>query len=308
VAQYDDLYLRSLVSDPGSIPKPGPQGRSPDIIAWGMYPQTAPQIFFAGNYNSDVGRSPVARAPNYIYVRAKNLGSTPANGVLSLYWSKAELISWTQTWNRLKTSANADSVEFREVGPGQIGVTSDPFIWIPPAAGLFALIARIATERHPNTIPSPSVDLSAWVAGNGGSGWCNVTASDTGAPTFTLQAAYEQGDQGWLITFIVECTNCGADGQSYIGFSSGTPLPGGAVANLVKTQITSESFAVGTRVHVPAGWRTTFVLSYWTKNPNPRMRINFLAVWTRDGQPRQTRQTQTLGTISAEDLAAGDSK
>ena len=74
MATYDDLYIRSTLTDPGNIPRSGVGlSSSPDVIPYGIMPVDTPVTFFTNNFNQVVSKDLVYNAPNYVYLRGKNL-------------------------------------------------------------------------------------------------------------------------------------------------------------------------------------------------------------------------------------------
>lgn len=272
---YDDLFIRSNLGDTGTIPRSGTQSRSPDVIPYGTDPVADPQAFFSGNYNQDVGKDLVANARNYLYLRAKNLAAGAETGSFYLYYAPSNLLLWPNIWqnNVLKTSTGADSVPVSAAKNGDIVVTRDPFTWTPqiPSGFHYCMVSRLVTPLHANPIPDVGSiqDFAAWVAGNGGIGWRNVTVVSTGAPTWSLQTQLSQGAAPSALQFQIICQNVPLG--SYVSFSSGTQVPGYGPVAIGKTQVTSyPSFIVAVRVpNVPAGWTSNFSYSYWAKDGSP---------------------------------------
>lgn len=148
---YDDIGLRSDLRVSGS------RHVSPDNIPYGPATVPDPQRFFSSNWNSDVGVDIAAGQPNNIYLRAMNYGTRPAAGKGYLYYCDATLIPWPSLWSGhvLWTAAKADHVDL-EAGANGITVGGDPFVWTPPVVSPrapYSLVARVATEAHPNPIP-----------------------------------------------------------------------------------------------------------------------------------------------------------
>lgn len=148
---YDDIGLRSELGASGSIRV------SPDIIPYGPATVPDPQRFFSSNWDSDVGVDITAGEPNNIYVRAMNYGTRPAAGKGYLYYCDATLIPWPSLWSghALWTADKADHVDL-EAGADGITVGGVPFTWTPPVVNPrapYSLVARVATEAHPNPIP-----------------------------------------------------------------------------------------------------------------------------------------------------------
>ena len=308
MAQYNDLYLRCSLTDQGSVPRQGAQDHSPDVIPCGLQPVPNAERFFRDNYGQEVGREVVTGGVNYIYVRAKNLGTSAASGVVTLYWSERELLNWSTYWepNKLKTSTGADSAKLSDVAPGEIAVTRDPFLWTPhkPAAA-YTLIARIATERHPDPIPTPSLDFTAWCANNGGSGAANVTLNNVDSPQASMTYDYDQSFGGAMtMAFVIQCINCFADGQSYIAFSTGTPAADGSIVELVKVPITSDNFIRGTEAPIQDGWRARFAIDLWDKALKPGLSIRLFSVPVPD--QRNVTAMNPFGEFTFTEAQAGE--
>jgi len=276
MATYTDLFVRSNLSDDGTIPRTGAQSSSPDIIPWGMTPQANPQTFFAGNYSSDVGNPLVVGAQNYLYVRAKNLGANASTGTVKLFWAPSSLLLYPSQWqgNAMTTSGGASSSQMTNVAKNAIGVTTDPFTWKPvdpPSGQHYCCVAQVATPANPNAIPATGsiTDFAAWVAGAGGIGWRNVAVVDAGAPTLSSNYVYNQGVTGATVQF--QLTVNGAPAGSSVSFSSGTPTtPGGSPVGIPKSSITTPPgtpFVIGTSATIPANWQTTFTINYWAGGP-----------------------------------------
>jgi len=281
MAQYTDLYLRNTLADTGNLPRQGAMSASPDIIPWGLDLQPDPQTYFSGNYTTDPGKSLIADAWNYLYLRSKNLGPNPSTGDAYLYWAPSSLLLYPDQWkvNALTTSGGAKFAKLSNIASQAIGVTKDPYKWQPAMPGgnfHYCLIGRVATEANPNPIPNTGdiKDFAAWVAQSGGIGWRNVAVVNAGSPQVTLTANYDQGDTASDVNFQAVCTGCPLN-QSSVQFSSPDQLPDGKYVSIPKTSIVSEGQIIGVKRYVPAGWKTTFNINYWaTANPLPGWNID----------------------------------
>jgi hypothetical protein len=284
MAQYTDLYLRGKLGETGTMPR-GASSSSPDIIPWGLTPKNDPQTFFSGNYGSDVGVPLTADATNCLYIRAKNLGTPTTSGDAFLYYAKSSLLLYPDQWKNqaLKTNTGASSVRLENIGAGLIGVTKDAYNWVPsvpPDNYHYCLIGRITTAANPNPIPATGsiTDFAAWVAQNGGIGWRNVSIVDAGSPTLTMQTVYDQGDTPGDISFTMTCNDCPVN-QSWVQFSSSTPIPGGEIISIPKTLIDQQGKIIGVKRKVPANWKTTFNINYWTNaGPGPNWGLDLEGV------------------------------
>lgn len=281
---YQDLLVRGRLGETNSMPR-NASSASPDLIPYGLDLAQDPQATFgsAAAYGADQGKALIANGQNYLYMRAKNYAPAEEKGKAYLYYAKSSLLLYSDQWenNKLETSQGVDHVELDAKANGDIVVTADPFVWSPEVPGSgwhYCLVGRVATDTNPNPIfQTGSIqDFGAWIAENGGLGWRNVSVVSTGAPTWTNNTKYDQGDQAAMVKFFLTCTNVTAG--SSVSFSAGTPTPDGPVA-LPKTQVTdSRSFIVGIQKNIEANWNTDFAYSFWANgNPQPGFNISLSA-------------------------------
>ena len=279
MAQYDGILLRQNLTDQGLMPRTGGWTASPDIIMAGTQPTQDPQKEFgsAKSYGTDVTQPVVWKAPNYIYVRGKNLGAAAQGGTVRVFVAPASLFLYPSQWlqNPLQTARNDPRSSLSEIAPDAIGVTTDPFVWTPTSVGEHTcLIGFISTDQHPfeNQKPPNAVkslnDLAAWIGKTGGTGWHNVQFMDKGAPTFTNTTNYAPSSTPARIQFAITCTSCPVGSE--VSFSCGTPLPDGTYINLPKTTVTQET-QIGFVVEhdIPAGWTSPISYSYYSNGKDP---------------------------------------
>jgi hypothetical protein len=282
MATYDDLYIRSTLNDPGTIPRSGVGlSASPDIIPYGFMPVDNPVKFFSENFNQVVSKDLVYNAPNYVYLRGKNLYNGARSGVMYAYWAPSNLLLYPSTWqnNVLKTNNNVDHVPVNATASGAPYVTPEPLVWVPtypPAYQHFCMISRVSTDTHPNPIPKTGgySDFANWVANNGGIGWRNVQVVAAGAPELLFESNYDQGDEGGLMDVLITATDCpiGSD----IWFSSGTALPNGTVIKIPPRPVEQNPQTWGTQAMISANWKTTFRGAYRSNNrgaPGPNFDV-----------------------------------
>ena len=230
--QYNDLYFRANLGDTGTVPATGSLSSSPDIIPFGTAPTANPKKFFTDNYSKDVGKDLIARAPNYLYLRAKNLKNGAQTGTIQLYYTKASLLLYPSLWqqNAIQTSSGASSVPVSAAALGGIAVTEDPFTWKPEliSGDHYCLIGRVVTADHPNPIPQTGriSDFAAYIANNRGMGWRNISVVDAGSPTFSMSVGYEQGTEHGDMFVAIRAKGVPAGAE--VAFSCATPGPGPA--------------------------------------------------------------------------------
>lgn len=273
MATYNDLFIRSNLSDTGTIPRQGTQSHCPDIIPYGVQPVNDPTTTFTNNYNKDVGKDIQINAQNYLYLRAKNLKDGPQTGTVNLYYATSNIILYPAQWrnNILKTSDGSTDVPVSAAATNDIVVTNNPFTWVPqqpPSGTHYCLIGAVGTAQNPNPIPNiTAIDgMAQWVAQNGGIGWRNVATTTKDTPTFTTTVPYDQGDKPYKVKFLIECYNVPMG--SSVSFSAGTPTSGQPIF-LPKTEVnTYPSFEAGMTTDVPADYKTNIAYSWFRKDQN----------------------------------------
>jgi hypothetical protein len=147
-----DVYLRDFVGDTGE-PHTGPISASPDIIV-----QTAPVANADAAFgelsptvnNNALGSIVRAAQDNFVYVRARNRGGSPANSVqATVYWSEVATLITPNSWH-LIGSKPIPSVPVGNI----LTVTPVPITWAAadvPATGHYCFIGVVS---HP-TDPAP---------------------------------------------------------------------------------------------------------------------------------------------------------
>jgi len=272
--QYNDLYLRANLGDTGTVPATGSLSTSPDIIPFGTAPAANPEKFFADNFNQDVGKELVARAPNYLYMRAKNLKNGAQTGKAHLYYSKAFLILYPHLWekNALKTSSGESFVPLAASALGAIAVTKNPFTWAPEmiAGDHYCLIGRLETGDHPNPIPRTGSisDWATYIANNRGMGWRNVTVVDAGSPSFSTPVDYEQGTETGEMFVAIKAKGVPAGAE--VAFSCGTPGPDPLINMGRFRSPDGKDFLVGVPTRIPQGFKSKITYSYWANGTTPK--------------------------------------
>lgn len=271
MAQYDGILIRYNLQDTGSVPRTGGWTACPDLIPWGTEPVQKPTSFFKGNYDKNVGQALVAKAQNYIYVRGKNLTGSALTGTARVFFAPQSIFLYPSQWlqNTMKTTNGSETSDITDVAPNDIGVTIDPFTWIPSDINEHhCLITIVSTPDHPyeSQLPGDNItslnELAAWIAKTGGTGWHNIQITTAGAPTFTNSTKYPGSSTAEQVMFTLTAENLKIGTE--ISFSCGTPLPDGTYINLPKTKVTKETqFQVSLTYDVPAGWESEMSYSYY---------------------------------------------
>ncbi len=270
MANYDDMYMRADLNDPGTQPYSGSPCHSPDIIPYGTLPVTDPVTVFTNNFNSDVGTNVRINEANYIYVRGRNNAAGATSGKAYLYYSPASLLNWPSIWsqNVIRPSEGADFISVgASAGGGAIWVADRPFCWIPgplPATdNHYCLVGRVSTAAHPNDIPSAGTleDFAKFVCQNRGYAWHNVSMVTGNPPTWTQTIQYSQGAVGGMVYIFLACHNIPIDCE--VAFSCGTPGPNPMIA-INRTKVsTYPNFTAGVFSSVPADFSSYITYSFW---------------------------------------------
>lgn len=281
---WNDILLRKDLSDQGSVPYTGGVWtNSPDIIPTGTNVTANPQATFGtvAAYGQDLGQATVPYQPNYFYVRGKNLSAGSDSGTLSLYYCPANLFLFPSLWtnNQMKTSSGKSTVDIGMEKPGDIGVTPEPFTFLPTSTEHHCLIARVSTKANPNPLPSDGdfpdmAGLAKFIVNHPDYAWRNVTLVDKAVPTFTNSFLIDtttfkpDTNQQYLIGISFKNLTPGAS----LAFSAGTPIPSGPdqgkVIQLVQTSVSQVSGSLGTSyLTIPGGYKTWVSYSYWAETP-----------------------------------------
>ena len=267
---YTDLMIRDYFGDNGT-PRSGNLSASPDIIPWGTAPLDNFQTYLtsADAVNQDLGKNIIGYQANYLFVRCLNQGTGAASGKVYLYYSPSNLLMAPGLWseNVLNTQNGAGYGNVSAAQAGQYSVGDSPFIWVPqppPNNTHFCMVARLETPAHPNPIPSnvgSYDDFVAYIAGNPGVAWRNVTFVGT-APDWSNTVPMTGLATQAQLYFQVQCTNVPIGSQ--ISFSS--PDPGAEpFINLQPTTVsTNPNFSAGMWSTVSANWKGNITVNWFS--------------------------------------------
>lgn len=267
---YTHLMIRDYFGDNGK-PRSGNLSQSPDIIPWGTDPLPHFQTYLtsAEAVNQDLGKDIVGWQSNYLFVRCLNNGSEAATGKVYLYYSPSNLLMAPGLWseNVLNTENGAGFGNVSAAQTGQYVVGDSPFIWVPqppPDNTHYCMVARLTTDANPNPIPtnvSSFDDFVAYIVGNPGTAWRNVTF--VGTPPDWSKVVHMTGLQTQAaLYFQVQCTNVPIGSQ--VGFSCGNPGTEPAI-NLQSTTVsTNPNFSAGMWATVSANWDGDITVNWWS--------------------------------------------
>jgi len=152
------IYIRDHTGDDGD-PHTGPISTSPDIILQPS-PIADPQAAFgegSGTENSNMlGYEAEAGQDNYIYVRVRNRGGSPATNVAAtIFWTPVSTMLTPDLWNLVGTAT------LPNVPNGDQLTVSDHIVWPAaaiPAEGHYCFVGIIGSAGDP--APSPAEFLN----------------------------------------------------------------------------------------------------------------------------------------------------
>jgi hypothetical protein len=154
-----DVYLRDFVGDTGD-PHTGAISASPDVILQ----KTAvadPQASFgegSGTENSSTqGSEAEAGQNNFVYVRVRNRGGSPAANVdATVYWSPPATLITPDLWTLV------GSATLPNVLTGNLLTVSDAITWLSteiPATGHYCFVALVGNAQDPAPTPADFLDF-----------------------------------------------------------------------------------------------------------------------------------------------------
>jgi hypothetical protein len=180
-----DIYLRDFVGDTGD-PHTGAISASPDVILR----QTAvinPQASFgegSGTENSaTLGFEALAGQDNYIYMRVRNRGGSPAMNVqATVYWSPPSTLLTPDLW----TLVNSTTIP--NVPTGDLLTVSDAIVWPStkiPATGHYCFVGLIGHVQDPAPVQADFLDwdnFRLFIRGNNNVTWRNFNVVNNVPP------------------------------------------------------------------------------------------------------------------------------
>lgn len=129
-ASFSDVYIRDNEEDAGEVPSEGNKYNSPDI--WVRHE----------NDGQEGHQTPRGGAPNWIYVRAWNLGPGEAKGVRgTLYQSPVSPSIWPNNWQKI------GEIIFPHIPLGESAISA--LVWTPADDGPFCFLAQLHSSDDP---------------------------------------------------------------------------------------------------------------------------------------------------------------
>ena len=142
-----DIFVRDFVGDTGDRHNDAISA-SPDVIVRQDVLADPQSQYGEGSGTEDsatLGSEAVSGKPNYLYVRMRNRGGTPAtNAKIVAYWSPPSTLVSPHLWNFI------GSTTISQVPPGNLLTVSDHITWNSvPATGHYCFVALIGSDQDP---------------------------------------------------------------------------------------------------------------------------------------------------------------
>jgi len=260
---YEDLLCRCSLADTGEIPRTPPLEESPDVIPSGTTAVDDPRVYFTGNYDQNVAKPVVADQQNLIYVRGRNKSDIDQSGDVYVYWAPQDQRNDPSVWqrNQLLTIEGHGFFPVVAVPPEEILVATSPFVFTPDA-GLadqnIAIIGVLATNEHPNPIPSlkPPFDFDAWVSRKGGVGTLEtkVAPPPEKPKTVYTNAQFTLANYDGVVSFNLRTNNMPLG--STVSFHSSKPDKDGKPIQSGPVKVTANPFVFTVDASVAANFDT----------------------------------------------------
>jgi hypothetical protein len=281
------FLLRTSLSDTGTLPRTGSWTGCPDIIPAGLDAISRDDLI--RSYGSVTDKPLTQGLTNYLYLRAKNMNTTPLTQVAYMFQVPGSLVLRPDVWYKATNLVGFDVrtdgdgtpddpkiikkyAQTLTANPGQIAVT-EGYTWAPQTTEHHCLVGVVANSwddvrsHFPNGINSTD-DLGRWIYANGSIGWHNVNIQPLSPSIYEAAVPYSHSgiDEPITFTMIAENVPVGA----LISFSSNASTTGGRIIGQTWTAVAAPpsggsinpDFEVGTTLTVNAGYKT--IITYRT--------------------------------------------
>jgi hypothetical protein len=282
------FLVRSNLSDTGTLPRTGGWTGCPDIIVAGTTAIDKNAII--ASYGSVTDKPLTQGLTNYVYLRAKNMNTTPLTQYAYVFEVPGSLVLHPEVWYNQSNLLGYDAKNpdtsggqppiIHKPGPltltangGQV-VATDAFTWKPESTEHHCLVGVVANGWSDVMKGFPSggysMDgLAQWIYNNGSIGWHNVNIQAITSRVYESQIAYTNRGQDTSITFTIIAENVPVGAG--VSFSSQNSTAEGrtigvdwttVAAQPGSTQPINPDFEVGTTLNVNAGYST--IITYRT--------------------------------------------
>jgi hypothetical protein len=266
---WNDLFVRTDARETGPELRYGGFG-SPDIIPEGIQPKPPADYITEASYQRYYNNAVYEHQPNTIYVRAKNSSATSGKrGEAFLVMSNPAVVLWPggEGWTRIKNGAGSYGSSLGEVKPGQIGITEEPFVFVPDESGHRCLVTWLSTPDHPVDKPPPTITeaekLAKFLVDHPNYAHHNIDIAPDTTGVVTWDRPLDTGTKAGTWRFGLKVTNC----QGFeVSFKSGTPLPNGHYIQMLPTKVEQDITYFIDVTDIPENFQTRMFCTYDQKN------------------------------------------
>lgn len=273
------FLLRTSLSDTGTLPRGGNWTGCPDIIPAGTTAISSESLI--QSYGSVTDKPITQGLTNYLYLRAKNMNSTPLTQKAYMFQVIGSLVLRPELWynrdhlvlyeNKTGSSPVKQDYQVLTANAGQIAVTN-AYTWKPDNYEHHCLVGVVADSWDAvlaNYPPGGSMDaLAQWIYMNPSMGWHNVTILPITSTVYESSINYSHSAVEESITFTIVANNVPVGAR--VSFSSNTSTSSGQVIGQDWTTVSAPAgggsinpdFQLGTALTVEQGYKT--VITYRT--------------------------------------------
>lgn len=280
---YRGLFLRDYLGQTPEMSSGLGWSMSPDIIPNGTRPVANPATFITG-YDKEYWEKVTFNVPNYIYIRGKNTFSGKEIARVWFYYTESDLCLWPQNWQENNIQSEGENKNYIEVTAekqGNIVLTSQAFVWTPPAFHVgnspgdhYCLIAIVenAPLSDPPQSPKPEGymhsfdELVEFVRSRPDVAWRNTLDVRGDIPTWEKRHTVTSASAGGLVQIALDWEKMPTDGKFTLIVQG--PDPDNSI-NWIDTPIFQPSGGVNKWLKWPKGWKTSAILTYKRGNTDP---------------------------------------
>jgi hypothetical protein len=320
------FLVRANLSDTGALPRTGSWTGCPDVIVAGTTAISMQDII--ASYGSVTDKPLTQGLTNYVYLRAKNMNTTPLTQYAYVFEVPGSLVLHPEVWYNANNLLGYDARNpdtsggqppiIHKPGPltltanaGQI-VATDAFTWKPDTTEHHCLVGVVANGWSDVLKGFPSggysMDgLAQWIYNNGSIGWHNVNIQAITSRIYESQIAYTNRGQDSSITFTIIAENVPVGAR--VSFSSQNSTSEGRTIGVDWTTVAAPpnggnvnpDFEVGTTLNVNAGYSTiiTYRTDFAGTSPPANFKMHMKAtVATSPPPPKNMLTAAYLGADS----------
>lgn len=225
MSQVTGFLVRNAIGDTGALPRSGPWTASPDIIPAGTVGIDPTDL--VQNYDKVYNNTLAQGQSNFLYIRAKNLGTATLTKKAFLFQVPQSLFLMPHSWyaeSNLVQYTNplpgGDQIQpYQEItaAAGQV-VATNAYQWKPQTTEHHCLVAVVTEDFNslqasfPPNVNNSMNAFATWIFENGNIGWHNVQIAPM--TTTVIEASTEFGpvanDTAMTFTMTAENVPVGA--------------------------------------------------------------------------------------------------